>query len=121
MNLWEGHSDRADMRRKMFEENLACNRRLNLTLEKLREKDRKTQKKLQKNCKYYCPFQISDQLNRQQSSIEDDAEEKDVDMTGVDARDVEIVVSQTGCSKAVAVEALKNEDDIVNALISLME
>ena len=65
-------------------------------------------------------FQISDQLNRQQSSTEDDAEEEDVDMTNVDAKHVELVVEHARCSKAEAVKALKNnENDIVNAIIDL--
>jgi nascent polypeptide-associated complex subunit alpha len=48
------------------------------------------------------------------------AEEEDVDMTGVDAKDVDLVVGQAGCSKADAVKALKNnENDIVNAIMEL--
>jgi nascent polypeptide-associated complex subunit alpha len=48
------------------------------------------------------------------------ADEEDVDMTGVDAKDVELVVGQAGCSKAEAVKALKNnENDIVNAIMEL--
>eukprot|EP00605_Chrysophyceae_sp_TOSAG23-4_P002776 GSChrysophyteH1.ASY1.ANO1.3060.1 assembled CDS len=47
-------------------------------------------------------------------------EEGDVDMTGVEPKDVELVVGQAGCSKAAAVKALKNNDnDIVNAIMEL--
>ena len=46
--------------------------------------------------------------------------EEDVDMTGVEAKDVELVVGQAGCSKADAVKALRNNDnDIVNAIMEL--
>jgi nascent polypeptide-associated complex subunit alpha len=48
------------------------------------------------------------------------AAEEDVDMTGVEAKDVDLVVSQAGCTKAEAVKALKNnENDIVNAIMEL--
>jgi nascent polypeptide-associated complex subunit alpha len=48
------------------------------------------------------------------------ADEEDVDMTGVEAKDVDLVVGQAGCSKADAVKALKNNDnDIVNAIMEL--
>jgi nascent polypeptide-associated complex subunit alpha len=43
-----------------------------------------------------------------------------VDETGVDAKDIELVVSQAGCSHAKAVAALKeNDNDLVNAIMSL--
>lgn len=43
-----------------------------------------------------------------------------VDETGVDAKDIELVVSQAGCSRAKAVAALKeNDNDLVNAIMSL--
>jgi len=48
------------------------------------------------------------------------AAEEDVDMTGVSATDVDLVVGQAGCSRADAVQALKNNDnDIVNAIMEL--
>ena len=48
------------------------------------------------------------------------AQEEDVDMTGVEAKDVDLVVGQAGCSKADAVKALRNNDnDIVNAIMEL--
>ncbi|GAB5033221.1 nascent polypeptide-associated complex subunit alpha-like [Nannochloropsis oceanica] len=47
-------------------------------------------------------------------------EEGDVDETGVEAKDIELVMSQAGCSRARAVGALKkNEGDIVNAIMEL--
>jgi nascent polypeptide-associated complex subunit alpha len=48
------------------------------------------------------------------------AGEEDVDETGVDGKDIELVVSQAGCSRGQAVKALKNNDcDIVNAIMEL--
>jgi nascent polypeptide-associated complex subunit alpha len=48
------------------------------------------------------------------------AEEGDVDETGVSPKDIELVVGQAGCSRAAAVQALKNNDnDIVNAIMEL--
>ena len=46
--------------------------------------------------------------------------EEDVDESGVDPKDIELVVSQAGCSRGQAVKALKNNDnDIVNAIMEL--
>jgi nascent polypeptide-associated complex subunit alpha len=43
-----------------------------------------------------------------------------VDETGLDAKDIELVVAQAGCSRAAAVSALnKNDGDIVNAIMEL--
>lgn len=43
-----------------------------------------------------------------------------VDETGVDAKDIELVVGQAGCTRGQAVIALKNNDnDIVNAIMEL--
>lgn len=49
--------------------------------------------------------------------IEDGAE---IDETGVEPKDVELVMSQAGVSRAKAVSALKlNDGDIVNAIMEL--
>jgi nascent polypeptide-associated complex subunit alpha len=46
--------------------------------------------------------------------------DENVDETGVDAKDIELVISQANCSRAQAVKALKNNDnDIVNAIMEL--
>ena len=46
--------------------------------------------------------------------------DENVDETGVDAKDIELVVSQANCSRAQAVKALKkNDNDIVNAIMEL--
>jgi nascent polypeptide-associated complex subunit alpha len=50
--------------------------------------------------------------------IEEDEEE--LDETGVEAKDIELVMSQAGCSRAKAVKALKeNDNDLVNSIMSL--
>ena len=42
------------------------------------------------------------------------------DESGVDPRDVDLVVSQTGFSRAKAIQALKtNDGDVVNAIVEL--
>ena len=47
-------------------------------------------------------------------------DEGPVDETGVDPKDIELVINQTSCSRAKAVTALKNSDnDIVNAIMEL--
>jgi nascent polypeptide-associated complex subunit alpha len=47
-------------------------------------------------------------------------EEAAVDETGVEPKDIELVMSQAGCSRAAAVKALKdNEGDLVNSIMSL--
>lgn len=49
---------------------------------------------------------------------DDDAEE--VDETGVEAKDIELVMTQAGVSRSKAVKALKNADgDIVSAIMEL--
>jgi nascent polypeptide-associated complex subunit alpha len=43
-----------------------------------------------------------------------------VDESGCDPKDIELVVSQAGCTRAAAVKALKNNNnDIVNAIMEL--
>jgi nascent polypeptide-associated complex subunit alpha len=43
-----------------------------------------------------------------------------VDETGVDSKDIELVIAQAGCSRSAAVKALRNNDnDIVNAIMEL--
>lgn len=48
------------------------------------------------------------------------AADGEIDESGVSPKDVEVVMSQAGCERAEAVEALKkNEGDIVNAIMEL--
>jgi nascent polypeptide-associated complex subunit alpha len=49
-----------------------------------------------------------------------DASPAGADEEGVEAKDIELVMSQAGCSRAKAVKALKENDmDLVNAIMSL--
>merc|ERR1711957_54781 len=46
--------------------------------------------------------------------------EEVVDESGVEAKDIELVMTQAGCSRAKAVKGLKeNDGDLVNAIMSL--
>merc|ERR1712176_470235 len=48
------------------------------------------------------------------------AEEEAVDETGLDPKDIELVMSQAGCNRAKAAKALKeNDGDLVNSIMSL--
>mmetsp|Transcript_14104 Transcript_14104/g.26386 ORF Transcript_14104/g.26386 Transcript_14104/m.26386 type:complete len:329 (+) Transcript_14104:109-1095(+) len=50
----------------------------------------------------------------------EEVEEEAVDESGVEAKDIDLVISQAGCSRAKAVKALKDNDgDLVNAIMSL--
>ena len=46
--------------------------------------------------------------------------EEAVDESGVESKDIDLVMTQAGCSRAKAVKALKeNDGDLVNAIMSL--
>jgi nascent polypeptide-associated complex subunit alpha len=48
------------------------------------------------------------------------ADESNVDETGVDAKDIALVIDQAHCTRAQAVKALKNNNnDLVNAIMEL--
>lgn len=52
-------------------------------------------------------------------AAEEDADEE-VDETGLEAKDIELVMSQAGCTRSKAVKALKeNDGDLVNSIMSL--
>ncbi|KAK9828769.1 hypothetical protein WJX72_001986 [[Myrmecia] bisecta] len=54
------------------------------------------------------------------SIVEEDEEEGDVDESGVEAKDIELVMTQAGVSRSRAVKALKSaEGDIVSAIMEL--
>ena len=56
----------------------------------------------------------------QKPSIEEVNDSGEVDESGVEPKDVELVMSQAGVSRAKAVKALKtNDGDIVNAVMEL--
>ncbi|DAZ92838.1 TPA: hypothetical protein N0F65_000518 [Lagenidium giganteum] len=49
-----------------------------------------------------------------------DEDDEEVDESGIDAKDIQLVMSQAGVSKAKAVAALRsNDNDIVNAIMEL--
>ncbi|KAG2312337.1 hypothetical protein Bca52824_023894 [Brassica carinata] len=51
---------------------------------------------------------------------QEEEDDEDVDVTGVEAKDVELVMTQAGVSKAKATKALKaNDGDIVSAIMEL--
>lgn len=53
--------------------------------------------------------------------LEQVEDEGPVDETGVDAKDIELVIQQVGCSRAKAVKALKdNGGDLINASTCLL-
>merc|ERR1712176_875297 len=54
------------------------------------------------------------------ASADDDDEEGDVDETGLEPKDIDLIISQAGVSRAKAVSALKkNNGDIVSAILAL--
>lgn len=56
------------------------------------------------------------------SSAATTAADEDIDETGVDGKDIDLVISQASCTRAQAVTALKNNDgDIVNAIMELTD
>lgn len=51
---------------------------------------------------------------------EEENDEEDIDESGVDDKDIDLVMQQAGCTRGKAVKALKNNDcDIVNAIMEL--
>jgi len=58
--------------------------------------------------------------SQQATKTEGETEEASVDETGVEAKDIDLVMSQANCSRTAAVKALrKNNGDIVNAIMEL--
>ncbi|OTF82808.1 nascent polypeptide-associated complex subunit alpha, muscle-specific form-like protein, partial [Euroglyphus maynei] len=54
------------------------------------------------------------------ATIPEEEEEGEIDMTGIEEKDVELVISQTGVTRTKAIKALRNHDnDIVNAILEL--
>mmetsp|Transcript_26771 Transcript_26771/g.78861 ORF Transcript_26771/g.78861 Transcript_26771/m.78861 type:complete len:188 (-) Transcript_26771:351-914(-) len=59
------------------------------------------------------------EVSKAKAAIEE-VDDGDVDETGVEGKDIELVMSQAGVSRGKAVSALKkNEGDIVNAIMEL--
>jgi len=54
------------------------------------------------------------------STIPEEESDEEVDPTGVEDKDIELVMSQANVSRAKAIKALKKtENDIVNAIMDL--
>ncbi|XP_002737558.1 nascent polypeptide-associated complex subunit alpha-like [Saccoglossus kowalevskii] len=54
------------------------------------------------------------------ATVPEESDEEEVDDTGVEAKDIELVMSQANVSRAKAIKALKNNsNDIVNAIMEL--
>lgn len=64
---------------------------------------------------------MGDAANPKQTTIaEESEEEEEVEESGIEAKDIELVMSQANVSRAKAVKALKNnQNDIVNAIMEL--
>nr|ACI66074.1 Nascent polypeptide-associated complex subunit alpha [Salmo salar] len=60
------------------------------------------------------------QENTQTPTVQEESEEEEVDETGVEVKDIELVMSQANVSRVKAIRALKNNNnDIVNAIMEL--
>ncbi|KAI8078682.1 NAC domain-containing protein [Halteromyces radiatus] len=54
------------------------------------------------------------------TAVEEEEDEEEVDATGIEEKDIELVVGQANVSRNKAIKALKNNDnDIVNAIMEL--
>ncbi|MDI9832577.1 ubiquitin-like domain-containing protein [Streptomyces sp. KAU_LT] len=54
--------------------------------------------------------------------LEDDTIEDTVDETGIDPKDIELVMAQVNCSRAKAVRALtESNGDLINAIMAASE
>ncbi|CAM9388325.1 unnamed protein product [Chrysoparadoxa australica] len=65
-------------------------------------------------------FRATPEATSTAAAGEDGADDEEVDETGVEPTDIELVMSQAACSRSKAVKALRgNDNDIVNAIMSL--
>lgn len=56
------------------------------------------------------------------SAAEEEVDDEDVDETGVDPKDIELVMTQAGVTRGKAVGALRNQNgDIVSAIMELTQ
>jgi len=66
----------------------------------------------------FAKMNISDFASKNEEEEEED-EEGDVDETGLDADEIEAVMSSASCTRARAVKALRKNDNVVDAVLSL--
>ena len=65
-------------------------------------------------------MQASDAAAAPAPILEEDEDDEEVDTSGVEEKDIELVMSQANVSRGKAVKALKNNaNDIVNAIMEL--
>lgn len=70
------------------------------------------------------PEEIMSEMDTQAANIseakgKDVEDEGEVDETGVDAKDIELVTAQVGCTRAKAVKSLKEKNgDLINAIMA---
>lgn len=98
--------------------------RLMSSLERLKIDDLSSQLQTQAAQRFKMPDMISmlpnDASEADMAPLAEEEDEDDVDDTGVEARDIDLVMTQAGVSKAKAVKALKASDgDIVSAIMEL--
>ena len=64
------------------------------------------------------PVEAGSTMTAPTAEVIEEEDEEDVDASGVEPKDIELVMSQANVSKSKAVKALKNNDnDIVNAIM----
>ena len=65
-------------------------------------------------------FNAADLASSKKVEEEEEDDGTPIDETGVDAKDVDLVIEQVSCSRRKAVKALKeNNGDLINAIMSL--
>lgn len=77
--------------------------------------------------KFKAPEEPAEEKEAEEKKAEEPAEEKkaeepeeEVDATGVNPNDITFVMEQTGCTRAEAVKALRdNDNDMINAVMAL--
>lgn len=65
-------------------------------------------------------FNVSDLTANKKIEEEEEDDDSPIDETGVDAKDIDLVMEQVSCSRRKAVKALKeNNGDLINAIMSI--
>lgn len=89
-------------------------------IEDLKQKEMAAQQNMQRQERYNSQAAANQYTAANKATAQTSASDEVVDETGVDPKDIELVVSQANCSRADAVRALKkNDNDIVNAIMEL--
>jgi nascent polypeptide-associated complex subunit alpha len=89
-------------------------------IEDLKQKEMAAQQNMQRQERYNSQAAANQYTAANKATAQTSASDEVVDETGVDPKDIELVVSQANCSRGDAVRALKkNDNDIVNAIMEL--